>query len=180
MIQHIHAPVIEKEIINLKAGDIVQLSGIIITGRDAAHERLVNMINQGQYLPISLKNEIIYYTGPCPAKPGQVIGPCGPTTSSRMDAYAPRLLDLGLKGIIGKGERSESVIKSIIENKAVYFAATGGAGALISTCIKKAQVIAFADLGPEAIYRLEVKNFPLIVAIDAQGNNLYNSKNTVK
>ncbi|MFU0799962.1 MAG: Fe-S-containing hydro-lyase [Xylanivirga thermophila] len=180
MIQHIHAPAIEKEIINLKAGDIVQLSGTIITGRDAAHERLVNMVNRGENLPILLKNEIIYYTGPCPAKPGQVIGPCGPTTSSRMDTYAPRLLDLGLKGMIGKGERSEGVIESIIKNKAVYFAATGGAGALITTCIKKAQVIAFADLGPEAIYRLEVEKFPLIVAIDAQGNSLYNFKNTIK
>ena len=168
-------PVDPKTVSQLKAGDIVYLTGTLITGRDAAHKRLMQLIERGQPLPIELTNQAIYYAGPCPAKPGQVIGSCGPTTSSRMDAYTPALLELGLKVMIGKGQRSEEVVKSMVENGAVYLAAVGGAGALLSKCIKKAEVIAFEDLGTEAIHRLYVENFPTIVAIDAKGNSLYNN-----
>lgn len=171
----LHVPVDPEKIIQLKAGDIVYLTGTLITGRDAAHKRLVQLIEKGQPLPVELANQAIYYAGPCPAKPGQIIGSCGPTTSGRMDSYTPALLELGLKVMIGKGQRSESVVRSIVQNKAVYLAAVGGVGALISKCIKKAEVIAFEDLGTEAIHRLYVEEFPTIVAIDANGNNLYKS-----
>jgi fumarate hydratase subunit beta len=151
----------------------VLLSGVIYTGRDAAHKRLCALADQGQDLPFNVRNQVIYYAGPCPAKPGDPIGSCGPTTSYRMDAYAPMLMDLGLIGMIGKGQRSDQVIEAIQRNGGVYFAATGGAGALIASSVKAAKVIAFEDLGTEAIRELEVENLPLIVAIDAQGGNLY-------
>ncbi len=173
MSRMIHAPLVREEIQSLHAGDSVLLSGTIYTGRDAAHKRLCAMIEAGDVLPFDIRNQVIYYAGPCPAKPGDAIGSCGPTTSYRMDAYAPVLCDLGLIGMIGKGQRSETVVRAIQRNGGVYFAATGGAGALIATCVKQAEVIAFEDLGTEAIRRLEVENLPLIVAIDAHGGNLY-------
>lgn len=169
----IHAPLIQEELDSLRAGDSVLLSGTIYTGRDAAHKRLCAMIERNEALPFDVRNQVIYYAGPCPAKPGDAIGSCGPTTSYRMDAYAPMLCDLGLIGMIGKGQRSEAVVDAIQRNGGVYFAATGGAGALIAACVQKAEVIAFEDLGTEAIRRLEVENLPLIVAIDAHGGNLY-------
>lgn len=169
----IHAPLLEQEICSLSAGDSVLLSGTIYTGRDAAHKRLCELVNAGKPLPFDINRQVIYYAGPCPAKLGDAIGSCGPTTSYRMDAYAPMLCDLGLIGMIGKGQRSPAVIDAITRNGGVYFAATGGAGALIATCVKSAEVIAFDDLGTEAIRRLEVENLPLIVAIDAHGKNLY-------
>ena len=169
----IHAPLVREEIENLRAGDSVLLSGMIYTGRDAAHKRLCAMLERSETLPFDIRNQVIYYAGPCPAKPGDAIGSCGPTTSYRMDAYAPMLCDLGLIGMIGKGQRNEAVVDAIQRNGGVYFAATGGAGTLIATCVQKAEVIAFEDLGTEAIRRLEVKNLPLIVAIDAHGGNLY-------
>ncbi|MBQ7786509.1 MAG: Fe-S-containing hydro-lyase [Clostridia bacterium] len=169
----IHAPLDSDQIMGLRAGDSVLLSGTIYTGRDAAHKRLCALVSEGKALPFDIRNQVIYYAGPCPAKPGDAIGSCGPTTSYRMDAYAPTLCDLGLIGMIGKGQRSENVIHAIKRNGGVYFAATGGAGALIATCVKSAEVIAFEDLGTEAIRRLTVENLPLIVAIDAHGGNLY-------
>lgn len=172
-IKKITTPLLGEEIKNLKAGDRVAISGIIYTGRDAAHKNLVNAHKEGQQLPVDLKDQIIYYVGPCPAKPGQVIGSCGPTTSGRMDAYTPTMLKLGLKGMIGKGPRSKEVIEMIKHRGAVYFAAIGGAAAKISCSVKKAEVVAYPELGPEAVYRLEVEDFPCIVAIDTQGNNLY-------
>jgi len=155
------------------AGDYVYITGTIYSARDAAHKRLTESLVKGEALPLPLENEIIYYLGPTPARPGQVIGSAGPTTASRMDKYAPALLDLGQTGMIGKGRRSDAVIASMKRNSAVYFAAVGGAGALLSKCIKKAEVIAYEDLGAEAIYKLEVENFPVIVVIDCNGNNLY-------
>ena len=172
-VRKLDVPASPEELSLLKAGDVVSLSGCILTGRDAAHKRMMEYLNKGIALPFDIKNQGIYYTGPCPAAPGKIIGSCGPTTSSRMDRYTPLLLDLGLKIMIGKGQRSPEVIAAMVRNGAVYLAAVGGAGALIAQCVKKAQVIAFDDLGPEAVYRLEVRNFPLIVAIDARGNNLY-------
>ena len=169
----IHAPLRREELEKLRAGDSVLLSGVIYTGRDAAHKRLCALADQGQDLPFNVRNQVIYYAGPCPAKPGDPIGSCGPTTSYRMDAYAPMLMDLGLIGMIGKGQRSDQVIEAIQRNGGVYFAATGGAGALIASSVKAAKVIAFEDLGTEAIRELEVENLPLIVAIDAFGGNLY-------
>lgn len=169
----IQAPLIEEEIENLKSGDYVYITGTIYTARDAAHKRMYESIHQSEQLPLELANNIIYYMGPSPAREGKVIGSAGPTTSSRMDKYTPDMLELGLKGMIGKGKRSEEVIASIIKNKAVYFAAVGGAGALLSKCIKKSEVIAYDDLGTEAIRKLEVENFPAIVVIDSNGNNLY-------
>lgn len=173
MSKFIHAPLRTEELADLRAGDSVLLSGTIYTGRDAAHKRLCAMLEGGESLPINLRNQVIYYAGPCPAKPGDAIGSCGPTTSYRMDAYAPTLCDLGLIGMIGKGPRSSAVVDAIKRDRGVYFAATGGAGALIAACVKKAEVVAFEDLGTEAIRRLEVENLPLIVAIDAFGGNLY-------
>lgn len=173
MMKTIHAPLIPQELCMLRAGDSVLLSGTIYTGRDAAHKRLCALIEAGESLPFDIKDQVIYYAGPCPAKPNYAIGSCGPTTSYRMDAYAATLCDLGLIGMIGKGPRSQNVVDAIIRNSGIYFAATGGAGALIATCVKSAEVIAFEDLGTEAIRRLTVENLPLIVAIDAHGGNLY-------
>ncbi len=173
MAKVINTPLTDKVINNLKAGDRVLLNGIIYTGRDAAHKRLAELIEKGEELPMDIMNQTIYYVGPCPAKPGQVIGSAGPTTSGRMDSYAPLLMEHGLKGMIGKGIRNQQVVDSIIKYNAVYFAAIGGAGALLAEAIKEAEVIAFPDLGAEAIYKLRVENFPVIVIIDNKGNDLY-------
>jgi fumarate hydratase subunit beta len=173
MAKVINTPLTDKVINNLKAGDRVLLNGIIYTGRDAAHKRLAELIEKGEELPMDIMNQTIYYVGPCPAKPGQVIGSAGPTTSGRMDSYAPLLMEHGLKGMIGKGIRNQQVVDSIIKYNAVYFAAIGGAGALLAEAIKEADVIAFPDLGAEAIYKLRVENFPVIVIIDNKGNDLY-------
>jgi len=175
MDRYINAP-IDNEIVNsLKAGDCVYITGTIYTARDAAHKRMYEAIKNGENIPFELKNNIIYYLGPSPAREGQVIGSAGPTTSSRMDKYTPLLLEHGLKGMIGKGRRSDNVIESMYKNNAVYFAAIGGAGALLSKCIKKAEVIAYDDLGTEAIRKLEVENLPAIVVIDNKKNNMYES-----
>ena len=159
---------------SLKAGDRVLLSSVIWTGRDQAHKRLVALLDEGKPLPCNLDGQVIYFVGPCPAKPGMPIGSAGPTTSYRMDAYSPRLLaECGLRGMIGKGARTAPVVEAMKQYGAVYFAATGGAGALIARCVKKCELVAFPDLGPEAIYRLEVEDFPLVVATDANGETLY-------
>lgn len=168
MEKHIQAPLTDEVVAELKSGDYVYITGTIYTARDAAHKR---MYENG--IPIDLDHNIIYYLGPSPAREDQVIGSAGPTTSSRMDKYTPYMLEHGLKGMIGKGKRSEAVIESIVKNKAVYFAAVGGAGALLSKCIKEAEVIAYDDLGTEAIRKLKVENLPVIVVIDQNGNNLY-------
>ena len=173
MSKRIHAPLVAQELETLRAGDSVLLSGTIYTGRDAAHKRLCALVAEGKPLPFDIRGQVIYYAGPCPAKPGDAIGSCGPTTSYRMDAYAPTLCDLGLIGMIGKGQRSPAVIDAIRRNGGVYFAATGGAGALIAGNVKAARVIAFEDLGTEAIRELQVADLPLIVAIDSEGGNLY-------
>ena len=175
MEHHITLPLTEEKAIQLKSGDTVYLTGVIYTARDAAHKRLVELYSEGKPLPFDMEDAVIYYVGPTPAKPGAVIGSAGPTTSYRMDAYAPTLLGLGLRGMIGKGKRSSEVISAMKDAGAVYFGAIGGAGALLSNCIKKAEVIAFDDLGPEAVRRLEVKEFPLVVVIDCRGNDLYRS-----
>lgn len=166
-------PLSEKDLEKLKIGDKVLLNGIIYTGRDAAHKRLFDLIQQGKELPIDIKGQIIYFVGPSPAKPGQAIGSAGPTTSYRMDAFSPKLIELGLKGMIGKGNRSQEVVEAMKKYKAVYFGATGGAGALIAKSIKKAEVVAYEDLGPEAIRKLEVEDFPVVVINDTKGNDLY-------
>lgn len=173
MDQHINAPISNEDATSLRAGDYVYITGTIYTARDAAHLRMDNALDQNEPLPIDLTNNIIYYMGPSPAREGRPIGSAGPTTASRMDKYTPRLLDLGLKGMIGKGKRSDAVKDAIVRNQAVYFAAVGGAGALLSKSIKSSEVIAYDDLGTEAIRRLEVENFPVIVVIDSEGNNLY-------
>lgn len=173
MDKYIKAPIDDEVVNSLKAGDYVYITGTIYTARDAAHKRMYEAINNGESIPFELKNNIIYYLGPSPAREGQVIGSAGPTTSSRMDKYTPLLLEHGLKGMIGKGKRSNEVIKSMHKNNAVYFAAIGGAGALLSKCIKKAEVIAYDDLGTEAIRKLEVENLPTIIVIDNQENNMY-------
>ncbi|MBE6388086.1 MAG: Fe-S-containing hydro-lyase [Lentisphaeria bacterium] len=174
MIKNITTPFSADEAKSLKAGDQLKLTGVIYTGRDAAHKRLVALLDEGKELPVELKDQFIYFVGPCPAPPGRPIGSAGPTTSYRMDAYSPRLIaDCALRGMIGKGNRSKEVVDAMKQHHAVYFAATGGAGALIAQCIKKADIVAFEDLGPEAIYRLEVEDFPLTVAIDCDGNTLY-------
>lgn len=174
---HIQTPITEDITKDLKSGDYVYLSGTIYVARDAAHKRMIEALDRGkgiaEELPIHIQDATIYYMGPSPAREGQVIGSAGPTTASRMDKYAPRLLDLGQKAMIGKGKRTKEVVDAIIRNKAVYFAATGGAGALISKCVKQAEVICYDDLGAEAIRRLEVKDFPMVVVIDSKGNNLY-------
>lgn len=169
----LHTPLTEDRISNLKAGDSILLSGTIYSARDAAHKRLIELLDQGKELPLNIKDEIIYYVGPSPAKPGKVIGSAGPTTSYRMDAYAPKLMDLGLKGMIGKGARNKEVIQSIKKNKAVYLGAIGGAAALIGKSIVKSEIIAYEDLGAEAIRKMEVKDMPLVVIIDSKGDNLY-------
>jgi len=167
-------PLDEKTVRSLRAGDRVLLSGVIWTGRDQAHKRLVALLDQGKELPCELRDQVIYFVGPCPAMPGRPIGSAGPTTSGRMDAYSPRLMaDCGLRGMIGKGARNAAVNDAMRQYGAVYFAATGGAGALIAQCVKKCDLVAFPDLGPEAIYRLEVEDFPLVVATDSTGNTLY-------
>lgn len=166
-------PLSDVDISDLKAGEQLFLSGIVYTARDAAHKRMVEALEKREPLPIDIKGQVVYYVGPTPAKPGQVIGSAGPTTSSRMDVYTPKLLEYGLKGMIGKGKRSEDVREAIIKYKAVYFAAAGGAGALLSKRVKKAEVVAYEDLGTEAIYRLEVEDFPVIVVNDIYGTDLY-------
>lgn len=158
---------------SLHAGESVLLSGSILTGRDCAHKRICEFLDRGEALPFDLRGETIYYAGPCPAPAGKACGSCGPTTSARMDSFAPRLLDLGLKGMIGKGERSEEVRTSIVKNKCVYFAAIGGAGALYGNAIRKSELIAFPDLLSEAVYRFEIEDFPCIVAIDCRGESVY-------
>jgi len=166
-------PLSDEDIMKLKIGDSVLISGKILTGRDAAHKRLYELATKGEPLPIDIKGQIIYYVGPAPAKPGYVIGPAGPTTSGRMDPYTPLLLEKGLKGMIGKGIRSKEVRDAMKKDKAVYFSITGGAAALISKQIKSVKIIAYEDLGPEAIRELEVEDFPVIVANDAHGGDLY-------
>lgn len=173
MEKRITTPLTKEVTESLHCGDSVLISGAIYTGRDAAHKRLAELLKEGKELPIDVKDAIIYYVGPAPARPGQIIGSAGPTTSYRMDSYAPALLDLGLRGMIGKGKRSEQVIASMKKNGAVYFGAIGGCGALLSKCIKKSQIVAYEDLGAEAIRRLEVIDFPATVIIDSRGNNLY-------
>ena len=173
MAMNITVPMSREVARSLKAGDSVLLSGVIYTARDAAHKRLCELADQGKELPLDVKDSIIYFVGPTPAKPGEVIGSAGPTTSYRMDAYSPTLIELGLTGMIGKGKRNEAVVSAMKEHGAVYFGAIGGCGALLSRCIKKAEIIAYEDLGAEAIRRLEVENFPVVVIIDSEGNNLY-------
>lgn len=173
MEKRIQAPLKKEDLIDLQAGDYVYITGTIYSARDAAHKRMYETMQEGKEIPLELKDNIIYYLGPTPAKEGQVIGSAGPTTASRMDKYTPLLLNNGLNGMIGKGKRSKEVIDAIVKNKAVYFAAVGGAGALLSKCIKKSEVIAYDDLGTEAIRKMEVENFPVIVVIDSEGNNLY-------
>ena len=169
----INTPLTEVVIDGLKAGDEVSISGTIYTARDAAHKKMIEALDRRENLPFNIKHQIIYYVGPCPPKPDKIIGPAGPTTSVRMDAYTPRLLQLGLGGMIGKGSRNQEVIESIVKNKGVYFGATGGAGALIARCIVSQDIIAYPELGAEALRKLEVVDFPAIVIIDSNGNNLY-------
>jgi fumarate hydratase subunit beta len=166
-------PLSNADVEKLKAGDKVLLTGVIYTGRDAAHKRLYDLLMEGKPLPIDVKGQVIYYVGPAPAKPGQAIGSAGPTTSGRMDVYSPKLMEMGLKGMIGKGMRKKEVVEAMKKYKAVYFAATGGAGALLAKAVRKAEVVAYEDLGPEAINRLEVVDFPVTVVNDTQGNDLY-------
>lgn len=173
MDKHITTPITEEITKDLKAGDYVYITGTMYVARDAAHKRMIEALENGKELPIDIKNAAIYYMGPSPAREGRPIGSAGPTTASRMDKYAPTLLDLGGKAMIGKGKRTREVIDAIIRNKAVYFAAIGGAGALLSKCITKSEVVCYDDLGAEAIRKIEVENFPVIVVIDSEGNNLY-------
>lgn len=173
MDKYMETPLTKEKVRELQAGDYVYITGTIYTARDAAHKRMTEELAEGKKLPFEIENQILYYLGPTPNREGQVIGSAGPTTSSRMDKYAPMLLDLGQTGMIGKGKRSEDVISSMKKNTAVYFAAVGGAGALLSQCIKKSEVIAYDDLGTEAIRKLYVENLPVITVIDCQGNNLY-------
>ena len=169
----IRTPITEEKIKELKAGDYVNICGKIYVARDAAHKRMMESLADGKILPIHIEDSTIYYMGPSPARPGHPIGSAGPTTATRMDKYAPRLLDLGQKAMIGKGKRSQEVIDAIKRNKAIYFAAVGGAGALLSKCIKSSKIICYEDLGAEAILEVEVENFPVVVVIDCEGNNLY-------
>ena len=169
----IKAPINREEVRTLRSGDSCLLSGVIYTARDAAHKRLCELAAQGKDLPFDIKDSVIYFVGPTPARPGEVIGSAGPTTSYRMDAYSPALIALGQTGMIGKGKRSPEVVAAMKEHGAVYFGAIGGCGALLSRCIKKAEIIAYEDLGAEAIRRLEVEKFPVVVIIDSEGNNLY-------
>lgn len=173
MEKHITTPLTREIARTLRSGDYVYISGTIYTARDAAHKRMDETQDEGGELPINVENQMIYYMGPSPAREGRPIGSAGPTTASRMDKYAPRLLDQGLRAMIGKGKRSQAVLDAIVRNDAVYFAAVGGAGALLSKCIKKSEVLAYDDLGTEAIRKLEVENFPVIVVVDCEGNNLY-------
>lgn len=169
----LNLPLTDEDILGLRAGDSVLLSGTMLTGRDAAHKRLYELIQNGEELPVDIKGELIYYVGPAPAKPGYAVGPAGPTSSYRMDKYAPSLMDLGLRGMIGKGARSQEVIDSIVRNKGVYFACIGGAAALIAKSIKSEEILCYEDLGTEAIRRYTVEDFPCIVAVDCYGGNVY-------
>ena len=173
MDRHITAPITKETAKTLHAGDYVYITGTIYTARDAAHKRMQETLQRGEALPLEMKENVIYYMGPSPAREGRPVGSAGPTTASRMDKYAPELLDLGLGAMIGKGKRSQEVKDAIVRNGSVYFAAVGGAGALLSKCILSSEVIAYDDLGTEAIRKLQVKNFPVIVVIDSEGNNLY-------
>ena len=173
MTKDISAPLVEGEVSELKAGDYVYITGTIYSARDAAHQRMYDAMNKQEEIPMPLENQVIYYMGPSPAREGRPIGSAGPTTSSRMDKYAPLLMDHGLKGMIGKGKRSDSVKEAIMRNGCVYFAAVGGAGALLSKAIKSSKVIAYDDLGAEAIREMKVEKFPAIVVIDKEGHNLY-------
>lgn len=173
MERHMTVPAGKEQLCQLKAGDYVYLTGTIYTARDAAHKRMNESLDKDETLPVELEGQVIYYMGPSPAREGRTIGSAGPTTASRMDKYAPRLLDLGLGAMIGKGKRTKEVIDAIVRNRSVYFAAVGGAGALLSKCIKHSEVVAYDDLGAEAIRRLEIENFPVIVVVDKDGNNLY-------
>ena len=173
MDRHITTPITEEITEELKAGDYVYITGTLYVARDAAHKRITEALDRKEEPPFDMKNASIYYMGPSPAREGRPIGSAGPTTASRMDKYAPRLLDLGVKAMIGKGKRSREVIDAIIRNKAVYFAAVGGAGALLSKCIKKSEIVCYEDLGAEAVRKIEVEDFPAIVVIDKDGNNLY-------
>lgn len=176
MQKKIRLPLTEESIKNLHAGDSVLLTGSMLTGRDAAHKRLFELMQAGKPLPVELRGEVMYYVGPAPAKPGYAIGPAGPTSSYRMDAYTPALLDLGLKGMIGKGARSPEVVEAIKRNDCVYFAAVGGAAALIARSIKQEELLCYEDLGTEAIRRYTVEDFPCIVVIDSEGRNIYESE----
>ena len=175
MSKYINVPLSDAAVGQLRAGDYVYLTGIIYAARDAAHKRMCEALQRGETLPMELKNNVIYYMGPSPAREGRPIGSAGPTTAGRMDKYTPLLLELGLKGMIGKGKRTPEVKEAIVRNGAVYFAAVGGAGALLSRSIIKSEIVAYDDLGTEAIRRLEIKDFPVIVVIDSQGNDLYES-----
>ena len=178
MVKKITLPLTDEAIKNLKAGDSVLITGTMLTGRDAAHKRLFELIEKGENMPVDISGEVIYYVGPAPAKPGHAVGPAGPTSSYRMDKYTPILLDKGLKGMIGKGKRRKEVKDAMIKNGAVYFAAVGGAGAILSKSIRESEVIAYDDLGTEAIRRLYVEDFPVIVVIDCNGNDLYEINTT--
>ena len=173
MEKHIAAPITREAARTLRAGEYIYLSGTIYTARDAAHKRMDEALSAGEELPVDVRGQVIYYMGPSPAREGRTIGSAGPTTASRMDRYTPRLLDMGLGAMIGKGKRSKEVLDAIVRNKSVYLAAVGGAGALLSKCIKKSEVVAYDDLGTEAIRKLTVENFPVIVVADCEGNNLY-------
>lgn len=168
----LHSP-FDCNLSNIRIGDKIYISGYIYTGRDAAHKRLYDLAVNGHPLPVDIRNQAMYYVGPCPAKPGSIIGPCGPTTSGRVDKYTPLLLDMGLKIMIGKGFRSDEVVSSMVKNGCIYLAAVGGAATLIAKCVKESSVVAFEDLGTEAIHKLYVEDFPTIVAIDSHGDNLY-------
>ncbi len=170
---NITTPLSEETISNLKSGDQVSISGTLYTARDAAHKRLIDLLDKGKDLPFDIKGQIIYYVGPSPAKPGAIIGSAGPTTSYRMDPYAPRLMEAGMRGMIGKGARTQNVIDAMVKHKCIYFAAIGGAAALIARSIKKVEIIAYEDLGPEAIRKMEVENFQAIVVNDINGNDAY-------
>lgn len=173
MDRYIQAPISDEDAKSLRAGDYVYISGTIYTARDAAHKRMQETLDRGENLPIDMTNNVIYYMGPSPAREGRPIGSAGPTTASRMDKYAPKLLDMGLKGMIGKGKRTKEVLDAVVRNNAVYFAAVGGAGALLSKSIVASELIAYEDLGTEAIRKLTVENFPVIVVADCEGNNIY-------
>lgn len=173
MDKYINTPITEEVTKKLKFGDYVYLTGTIYVARDAAHKRMIEALERGENLPIDIKDATIYYMGPSPAREGRLIGSAGPTTATRMDKYAPTLLDLGEKAMIGKGKRSNEVMDAIVRNKAVYFAAVGGAGALLSKCVVKSETVCYEDLGAEAILKMEVKDFPVVVVVDSEGNNLY-------
>lgn len=173
MVKYLNVPLSEDDKKELRAGDYVYLTGTVYTARDAAHKRMDESLNEGKELPIDIKGQIIYYMGPSPAREGRPIGSAGPTTSGRMDKYTPRLLDLGMGGMIGKGRRTDAVNEAIVRNESVYFAAVGGAGALLSKAITESEIVAYEDLGTEAIRKLTISNFPVIVVTDSKGNNLY-------